>query len=92
MYSQLEQLGEEGRVEEAQDLMKIVEHLEKERERERLKLTGGGPKVNASSLGQSIFIIRTFLIFFYRCWLVLNWIRTIFMRRWNFVMCVGRSW
>lgn len=26
--------------------MKVVEQLEKERERERLKLTGGGPKVN----------------------------------------------
>lgn len=33
-------------MEEAQELMKIVEELEKERERERLKLTGGGPKVN----------------------------------------------
>ena len=32
-------------MEEAQELMKIVEMLEKERERERLKLTGGGPKV-----------------------------------------------
>ena len=33
-------------MEEAQEQMKIVEELEKERERERLKLTGGGPKVN----------------------------------------------
>ena len=37
--------------------MKIVEHLEKERERERLKLTGGGPKVihcHCAKLGQGL--------------------------------------
>ena len=37
-------------MEEAQDLMKTVEQLEKERERERLRLTGGGPKVLSSEL------------------------------------------
>lgn len=40
--------------------MKIVEHLEKERERERLKLTGGGPKVihhHRAKLGQGIYFL-----------------------------------
>lgn len=46
LHDQLERLGAEGHVEEAQELMKTVEQLEKERERERLKLTGGGPKVH----------------------------------------------
>ena len=44
----MERLGAEGQVEEAQELMRTVEHLEKERERERLRLTGGGPKVQGS--------------------------------------------
>ncbi len=51
-------------MEDAQELMKIVEHLEKERERERLKLTGGGPKVNALSPWQpgAEYIIMYFFL------------------------------
>lgn len=41
-------------VEEAQELMKTVEQLEKERERERLRLTGGGPKVSETAIRDSL--------------------------------------
>ena len=75
--------------------MKIVEQLEKERERERLKLTGGEPKVyclghRAKPGRRGGMLILS--LFIYRCWLVLSWTLTTFMRRWSFVMCVGRFW
>lgn len=46
---QLEQLGAMGRVEEAQSLMRRVEDLERERERERTVMSASEPKVSANS-------------------------------------------
>lgn len=80
----LEELGQKGEVEGAQVLLREVESLEKDRERERAGLVRESSKVKSLSIHR--LLLYHDLI---RHWQALKWMPMISMRRWNCVMCVA---
>ena len=82
---QLEELGQRGEVEGAQVLLREVEALERERERERAGLMRDSSKVRALHLLGLALTCQCLT----RLWQDLKWMQMTFMKRWNYVMCVG---
>ena len=84
---QLEELGQRGEVEGAQVMLKKVEALERDRERERVGLLRENSKVRDFML-LSFYLSRGSA---FRPLQDLRWMPMISMRRWSCVMCVGPS-